>query len=86
MKDRDVPARRAGVRERDRLAAHVLVNRQREDVGLVAEPAQQIADGARAVADRIAAMCRRHPLVNPHGVLPTSGLGAPTSAAVGRAL
>ena len=54
MQDRDVAAPGGRIAERPHLVLELLVDRQGEDFGLVAETPQQIADAPRAVADRIA--------------------------------
>ena len=66
VEDRDVAAPRRVVAERTDVLAQVVVDRQREEVGLVPGGAQQVADPARAVADGVAAVRRRHPLVDDH--------------------
>ena len=66
------PARRVRVRERPHLVAHVVIDREREDVGLVPHPAQQIPHPASAVADRVTSMRRRHPLVDTHRLMRNS--------------
>ena len=69
MKDREIAAPCRAVAERTHLLPEVVVDRQREQVGVVALAAQQIADAPGAVADGVAAMSRRHPLVDDHGNL-----------------
>ena len=71
------PRRAAGIGERPHVAAQVVVDRQREDVGVVAPAAEQVAHAPRAVADRVAAMRRRHPLVDDHCAVRSAGLRAP---------
>ena len=60
------PAVASGIRERPHLVAHVLVDRQREDVRPMPQPAQEIPDAASTVADGITPMRRRDPLVDDH--------------------
>src|SRR5947199_372866 len=52
--------------ERADVALELVVHGERVQIGLVADLAQQIAHAARAVADGIAAMRRRNPLVDDH--------------------
>jgi hypothetical protein len=66
MKDGDVAARGCGVGERPHVVAQVVVDAESVDVGVVAHASEQVADVPRAVADRIAPMRRRHPLVDDH--------------------
>ena len=73
VEDRDVAAPRRVVAERTDVLAQVVVYRQRVEVGLVPGGAQQVADPASAVADGVAAVRRRHPLVDDHQRAPLSG-------------
>ena len=66
MKDRDVAALRGGIGERPDLVAKLVVDREREDLRLVAHRAEQIAHAAGAVANRVARVGGRHPLVHAH--------------------
>ena len=75
MEDRDVASRRRRVGERQHVAAQVVVDRQREDLRVVPHAAQHLAHGPRAVADRVAAMRRRNPLVDFHRGFGDRGLG-----------
>ena len=59
-----VPRRRIG--ERPDVAAQVVVDGQGEQVRVVAHRAQQPAHAPGGVADGVAAMRRRHPLVDDH--------------------
>ena len=77
MKDRDVAVARGTVGERADILAELFVHRQREDVGLVSEVAEQIADPASTVADGIALVRRRYPLIDDHGYpLPCPSFGS----------
>ena len=67
MEDREIAPSCPAVAERADVPREVFVDRQREQVGVVAHAAQQIADAPGAVADGVAAMSRRHPLVDDHG-------------------
>jgi hypothetical protein len=66
MKNREVAAPGVRFRERPDLVPQVIVYRQREDLGFVAHPSQQITDVPRAVADGVSRMGGRHPLVDSH--------------------
>ena len=59
-----------------RRGAQVVVDRQRIEFRRMAHPAQDVAHPAGAVADRVAAMCRGHPLVDDHSAT-GSALNAP---------
>ena len=61
------PRARRVVGERPDVVAQVVVDGQREQVGGVALGPQQIADAAGAVADGVAPVGGRHPLVDDHG-------------------
>ena len=76
MKDGDVAARGLGVRKRPDVAAQVVVDGQREEIGRVTLAAQHAAHPARAVADGVPAMGRGHPLVDDHRRARSSALGA----------
>ena len=67
VKDRDVAASGGGVAERPDVAEEVVVDRQRVELRLVAQSPQQIAQPPRAVADRVAPVRGRNPLVDDHG-------------------
>ena len=67
VEDRDVAGCRGGVAERPDIVPQVVVHGEGVELGLVTHGPQQIADAARAVADRIALVRRRHPLVDDHG-------------------
>ena len=67
MEDRDVAAAGRVVGERPDVVAQVVVDGQREQVGGMALGPQQIADAAGAVADGVAPVGGRHPLVDDHG-------------------
>ena len=66
MKDREIAAPRRSVVKRPDFVPKIVVDGQREQVGVVTTAAQQIADPPGAVADGVAAMGRRHPLVDDH--------------------
>jgi hypothetical protein len=64
VKDRDVAAPSPRIAKRPDVLLHVVVDRQRVDVALVAHRAQQIAHAARRIADGVAAMRCRQPLID----------------------
>ena len=64
VQHRDVAAAGRRIGERADFIAEIGVYRQGEDVRFVALAPQQIADAARAVADRVSAVRRRQPLVD----------------------
>ena len=67
MEDRDVAAPRASGSENGRTSPRRSSSmRQREEVRLVSGRAQHVAHAPRAVADGVAAVRRRHPLVDDH--------------------
>jgi hypothetical protein len=66
VKDGDIPLPRRRIGERPRLGGHVLVDRQREQVRLMTHASQQVPDPAGRIANRIAAVRRRHPLIDDH--------------------
>ena len=66
MKDRDVAALRRRIGERPDVVAQIVVDRQRENVRLVAHRAEEVAHAAGAVADGVALVGGRHPLVHAH--------------------
>ena len=63
MEDGDVAVAATPGRRTAHVAAQVVVDGQREEVRLVALRAQQIPDAPGAVADRVALVRGRHPLV-----------------------
>ena len=85
VEDRDVAPRRLVVGERQHVAAQVVVDGQREDVRVVPHPAQHPAHGPRAVADRVAAMRRRNPLVDSHRGSGIGDRGSGADGALGKA-
>jgi hypothetical protein len=66
VEDGQVAVVRAGLAEPPDVAGKPLVDRQRVDVGEVTHSADQVPDAARAVADGVALVRRRHPLVDDH--------------------
>ena len=66
MEDRDVAPPRGRIRERPDILAQVVVDREREEIRLMSAAPQHVAHDTRAVADRIAAVRRRDPLVDDH--------------------
>jgi hypothetical protein len=66
VEDRDVPGVRGGVAERPDVVPEVVVHGEGVELGLVTHGPQKVADAARAVADRIALVRRRYPLVDDH--------------------
>jgi hypothetical protein len=66
MEDGDVSPPRRRILERPRLATHVFIDGERKQVGFVSHRLQQPPHAPRTVADRIAAMSRRNPLVDNH--------------------
>ena len=66
MEDRDVAGARARVGERPHLVAEVVVDRQREEIRVVALRAEEIPYVPGAVADGVAPVRRRHPLIDDH--------------------
>ena len=66
MKDRQVAAACRGIVKRPHLALKRFVYRERVQLGIVSEAPEQIANPARAVADRVAFVRRRNPLVDDH--------------------
>ena len=66
VEDRDVAASRRRIGERAHVALQIVVDGQRVQLGGVAHAAEQAAHPPRAVADRVALVRRRHPLVDDH--------------------
>ena len=75
MEDRDVAAAGRRIGERPHVAFQSRVNRQREEIRLVAGVADHLADAAGAVADRVTFVGRRHPLIDDHGGGSPVGIG-----------
>ena len=78
MKDRHVAAAGARIVEGKNVARHGRFDVHGEDVGRVAQLPQQLADAARTVADRVAVMRRRQPLVDDHDTLLTTSAAGGT--------
>ena len=66
MKDGDVAGARTGICERPHILAQVIIHRQRVEIRLVPFLAEERAHAAGAVADGIAPVGGRHPLVDDH--------------------
>ena len=66
VKDRDVPAACIGIGEGPHIAAQVVVDRQREEVGCMPGGPQHVPHPPRAVADRVSLVRCRDPLVDDH--------------------
>ena len=83
MEDRDIAP--AGVRlgPRTHVPPQVVVHRHREQIGLMPATPQQVANPPRAVADRIAAMRGRHPLIDDHARESSAAVSSSCGAAGG---
>ena len=68
VEDRQLAPLRRRIGERPHVVPQIVVDGQRVELGLVAHVAQQIAHAPRAVADRVALVRRRHPLVDDHRI------------------
>ena len=83
MKDRHIAGRRRRVGKRQHVLLEILVDGQRVQIGLVAHAAEQIAHVPGAVANGVALVRRRHPLIHLHSPCSRDGAtGLPSS--VGR--
>ena len=67
VEDRHLTLRRRRIGERPHVLPEVVVDREGVEMRLVAHRPQEVADAPRAVADRVALVRRRHPLVHDHG-------------------
>ena len=67
VKDRQVAAPRRCIAERPNVAGQIVVDRQRVEIRVVPEAAQEIAHVPGAVAHGVATMRGRNPLVDDHG-------------------
>ena len=67
MEDRHLALARRRIGERPDVIRQVVVDGERKQLALMTHGAQKRADAAGAVADGIAAVRRRHPLVHDHG-------------------
>ena len=86
VKDRDVASARRGIADRPHVASQVFVDRGRKEVGLVPQLAQERPHLPGAVANGIAPVRGRYPLVDDHRSGPRpSAAGARPAGSAGRA-
>ena len=75
MEDGDVSTTCGRIGERPDVLAQVVVDREGEEVRLMPAAPEHVAHDTRAVANRVAAVGRRHPLVDDHDLRWTRDLG-----------
>jgi hypothetical protein len=73
VEDGQVAAAGRRVGERQHVVHQVVVDRQGEQIRLVPHGPQQAAHTSRRVADGVALVGRRHPLVDDHRAVSSSG-------------